>query len=100
MLGFSNGLQADLAGTEYKVSAVVLGKVDSPYFKNNPISESKVPRISNILVPTMTVDEAGQVVFDTVKSKRKMVIKPTIMAVFVFFNRLFPRVFIQLMQIK
>lgn len=54
MLGFSRALQADLYTTNFKVSMIALGKVDSPYFQNNPISESRIPNIANWLIPTLT----------------------------------------------
>lgn len=99
MLGFSKSLQADLFNTPFKVSMIALGKVDSPYFKNNPISEDRIPKIANWLVPTMSEKEAGKVVAKNVRTKRALVIKPFIMALFVFFNRLFPGIFRWLMRI-
>ena len=48
LYGLVKSLQADLFHTNLKVSMVVLGKVDSPYFKNNPISEERIPKIVGI----------------------------------------------------
>ncbi|MDH3321516.1 MAG: SDR family NAD(P)-dependent oxidoreductase [Flavobacteriaceae bacterium] len=99
MLGFSRSLQADLFNTDFKVSMVALGKVDSPYFKNNPISEERIPKIANWLTPTMSQEAAGEVVAKTVKTKRSIVVKPFTMSLFVFLNRLFPGIFSWLMRI-
>ena len=98
MLGFSRSLQADLFNTDFKVSMVALGKVDSPYFENNPISEERIPKIANWLTPVMSQKAAGEVVAKTVKTKRSIVIKPSAMSLFVFLNRLFPGIFRWLMR--
>jgi len=93
MLGFSRALQADLFNTKFKVSMIALGKVDSPYFKNNPTSEDRIPKIANWLVPTMSQKSAGEVIAEIVKTKKAIVIKPFTMSLLVFFNRFFPRLF-------
>jgi len=99
MLGFSRALQADLFNTNFKVSMIALGKVDSPYFKNNPTSEDRIPKIANWLVPTMSQKSAGDVISKIVKTKKAIVIKPSTMSLLVFFNRFFPRLFRWLMRI-
>lgn len=99
MLGFSRSLQADLFNTEFKVSMVALAKVNSPYFKNNPISEDRIPKIANWFIPTMSTKAAGEVIAKTVKTKKAIVIKPFVMSLFVFLNRLFPGMLRWLMRI-
>lgn len=99
MLGFSRALQADLFNTKFKVSMIALGKVDSPYFKNNPTSEDRIPKIANWLVPTMSQKSAGKVIAKIIKTKKAIVIKPFTMSLLVFFNRFFPRLFRWLMRI-
>lgn len=99
MLGFARSLQADLFNTHFKVSLVALGKVDSPYFKNNPVSEERIPKIANLLIPTMSTEEAGKVITQTVNKPSDIVIKPFTMGMFVFLNRLFPGIFRWLMRI-
>lgn len=98
MLGFSRSLQADLGRTNFNVSMVALGKVDSPYFQNNPISEDRIPKIVNWLVPTLSQETAGKVIAKNVRTKKAIVIKPFIMAFFVFMNRLFPSLFRWIMR--
>lgn len=90
LLGFTKSLQADLYGSDFNVSMVALGKVDSPYFKNNPISENKIPKLVNWLVPTLSVNEAAKIIVKTTKRKNKIIIKPNIMRFFVGFNKFFP----------
>lgn len=99
MLGFSKSLQADLYDTNFKVSMIAFGKVESPYFENNPRSEDRIPKIANWLIPTMSLKATGRVIARTVKTKRAVVIKPFLMALFTFLNRLFPGVFRWLMRI-
>jgi short-subunit dehydrogenase len=59
MLGFAKSLQADLFKTNFTVSTIVLGKVDSPYFTNNPMSEERIPRVATLLNPTLSEEAAG-----------------------------------------
>lgn len=99
MLGFSKALQADLYGTNFKISMIALGKVDSPYFDNNPISEDRIPKIANWLIPTMTLDESAKVIVNTVKTKKNTVIKPFMMSLMVLLNRFTPGIFSWLMRI-
>ena len=99
MLGFSRSLQADLFNTNFKVSMIALGKVDSPYFENNPISEDRIPKIANWLVSTMSQKDAGKVIAKTVKTRKAIVIKPFTMSLFVFLNRFFPGMLRWLMRI-
>lgn len=93
MLGFSKSLQADLYGTDFKVSMVALGKVNSPYFANNPKSEERIPSIVNWLVPTLSVEQAGNIIAKSVISKKNIIVKPFLMKVFVALNRIIPGVF-------
>lgn len=98
LLGFSRSLQADLFDTDFKVSMIALGKVNSPYFKNNPISEDRIPKVVGWLIPTMSEETAGKVIARTVQSKAPIVIRPLMMKVSVWLNRIFPGLFIWMMR--
>jgi short-subunit dehydrogenase len=98
MLGFANSLQADLYNSPFSVSMIALGKVDSPYFQNNPISETRIPKIANWLIPTLSEKEAGQIIATNVNNQKKTVIKPFLMSVFVTLNRYMPGLFRWLMR--
>lgn len=93
LLGFSKSLQADLYNTDFKLSMIALGKVNTPYFKNNPTSEDRIPKIVDWLIPTMSEEAAGKIISRTVKSKTTIVIRPFMMMVSVWLNRLFPSLF-------
>ena len=99
MLGFAKALQADLYDTDFKVSMIALGKVDSPYFDNNPVSEDRIPKIADWLIPTMTLDAAAKTIMKTVETKRDIVVKPFMMSIMVFLNRFMPGIFRWLMRI-
>jgi len=99
MLGLAKSLQADFHGTDFTVSMIALGKVDSPYFSNNPISADRIPKIATLLNPTLSEDKAGKIVCKVVKNKKQTIIRPLSMSMFVFMNRLTPGVFSWLMRI-
>jgi len=98
--GFTDALASDLSDTNFKVSAVVLGKVDSPYFTNNPVSEQNIPKIVGLLNPTLSTEKAGNAIVSVVHSKKKTLIRPWSMSMYVFFNRFIPWFFKLLMRIK
>lgn len=93
MLGFTKSLQADLYNTNLKVSMIAFGKVDSPYFKNNPKSEDRIPRIVKWLIPTVTTDYCGKIIANTIKSKKSTVIRPPMMLILATMNRYTPGMF-------
>ena len=98
LLGFAKALQADLFQSHFKVSLVSFGKVDSPYFTNNPVSENRIPKISDWLVPTLSVEDAAKVILKTVKSPKNTTIRPTMMNVLVKMYPFFPKMFSYLMR--
>lgn len=99
MLGFAKSLQADLHGSNFRVSLVSLGKVSSPYFTNNPTSEERIPKIADYLIPTMTETQSGRIVAKVAIKPKNIVIRPFILSVLVFLNRLTPGIFTWLMRI-
>lgn len=98
MLGFSRSLQADLYNSGFKVSMIAFGKVESPYFENNPRSEERIPKIANWLMPTMSLKATGMVIAKTVKTRKRTVNKPLMLSILVFFNRFLPGMFGWLMR--
>jgi short-subunit dehydrogenase len=86
-LGFSKALQTDLHNTDFTVSSVVFGKVDTPYFSNNPISESRIPKIADWLIPTLTAQQAVQRIAKTVKHPKSEVLALFMLGVLVVLNR-------------
>jgi len=72
---------------------IACGKVDSQYFENNPGSAERIPKISTTLVNTITVDDVARAVERTIRSRRKVVVIPFMMSVFVGLNRFMPDFF-------
>lgn len=99
MLGLSRSLQADLYYTDFNVSIIAFGKVDSPYFTSNPVSEDRIPKIADWLIPTMSLRATGKVIARTVQSQKKIIIKPFSLRVLVFLNIFMPGTFRWLMRI-
>jgi len=93
MLGLSKSLQADLYASNINISMIAFGKVDSPYFKNNPLSEDRIPRITKLLIPTVSTDYCGKQLLKLAKTKKKMIVKPFMMSLLVWKNRFFPGLF-------
>lgn len=99
MLGLARSLQADLYYTDFNVSIIALGKVDSPYFTSNPVSEDRIPKIANWLIPTMSLKASGKVIARAVQTQKKIIIKPFSLRVLVFLNIFMPATFRWLMRI-
>ncbi len=98
LLGLSRSLQADLRTTNFGVNMLAFGKVKTPYFTNNPISEERIPKIVDQLIPTLSETEAAQIICRNLFVKNKEFIFPWQMRISVILNRWFPGVFKVLMQ--
>lgn len=91
MLGLARSLHADLRSGPLNVSMIALGKVDSPYFTNNPVSEERIPRAVDWLTPTLSEFEAGKAVANLVERPRAEVVRPQSMRTLIYLNRFFPK---------
>jgi short-subunit dehydrogenase len=89
MRGFSEALDADLHGTGVDVSLVAPGKVSSAYFKNNPGSEERIPGIAN-LYATLTPEQVARLIAQAVERRKRVVIRPRLLALTVYWSRWFP----------
>jgi short-subunit dehydrogenase len=88
--GFSNALRADFRGTGLTVTDVVMTKVSSEYWSNNPGSEERVPWVDR-LIPTLTPERAGEIITHAVERERREVHAPSMWRAFHMFGRFFPR---------
>jgi short-subunit dehydrogenase len=75
MRTFHNALSQDLAGTGVTSSHVIFGRIDSPYFDNNPGVVEKMPKIG-AMIPTLTLDACARVLVDVARRPRHEVIVP------------------------
>jgi short-subunit dehydrogenase len=97
MRGFSEALAADLHGTGVDVSLVVPGKVSSDYFEANPGSEERIPRVAR-LYRTLSPEEVAREILRAVERRRRLVIRPWLLAATVFWARTFPATVRPLLQ--
>ncbi len=90
---FTEALQEELRTTNIHVSMLVAGKVDSPYFTNNPISAERIPKISTMLMKTLTVEQVAKTILKIINTRKKIVIIPWEMSLSVILNKYFPGIF-------
>ena len=88
--GFSAALRVDLRGTGVTVTDVVMARIASTYWENNPGADERVPWIDH-LIPTMPVEQAARVVTDAVERERREATGPPMYTAFHQIGRLFPR---------
>jgi short-subunit dehydrogenase len=68
--GFSAALRADVRGTGLTVTDVVLSKIASSYWQNNPGSEERAPWVDR-LIPTLSPERAAAIVTRAVERERR-----------------------------
>jgi len=93
MRGFNEALRADLHNTGIRVMLIAPGKVDTPYFKNNPNTENRIPTVATLkpFYNTLTPNQvASAIVKGILKNKREVII-PFSMKLTVWVARIFPR---------
>jgi short-subunit dehydrogenase len=91
LLGFTEALRADVKGTGIDVTLVVLGTVETPYWKHNPGSREHVPAGNPILAPVLSPEEAADAIFRGVEARKRRVVKPAILLALFLLNALAPR---------
>lgn len=89
--GLAEALQSELKGKGISVTLVVLGTVDTPYWEHNPGSRRNVPKTSELLLPTLTAEQAAQAIVDGAARKRTFVVRPGLYRALFVLNALFPR---------
>jgi short-subunit dehydrogenase len=87
--GFSKALRADLDGTGIGVTLYESGVVTSDYWKNNPGSRERVPRMGK-LVPEVTPEQAANAIVNGVQRNRRHVVIPFMMRFTCWNHALFP----------
>jgi len=87
--GFSEALRADLDGTGIGITLYESGVVASDYWKNNPGSRERVPRMGK-LVPEVTPEQAADAIVDGVQRNRCHVVIPFMMRLTCWNHALFP----------
>jgi short-subunit dehydrogenase len=88
--GFSAALRVDLRGTGVTVTDVVMSKIASSYWDNNPGAAQRLPWVDR-LVPTMSVEQAAAVITRAVERERREATGPPMYTAIHQIGRLFPR---------
>ena len=88
--GFSTALRVDLRGTGVSVTDVVMGRISSSYWENNPGSEDRMPWVDRI-IPTLSEERAAEVVVRAVDRERRLATAPALYTAFHHVGRVFPR---------
>jgi short-subunit dehydrogenase len=91
LAGFTESLRADVRGTGLSVTLVVLGIVESPYWKHNPGSRERAPVMNPMIVPPLSPEQAAEAIFAGVEGGKRMVVKPAILRTLFLLNALAPR---------
>ena len=87
--GFSEVLRADLHGTGIKVTSVVMGHVDSPYYENNPSTTARIASLDR-LIPTLSEEQAGEIVTKASEQGKHNVFAPAMIRMLINLHRIAP----------
>lgn len=90
MKGLSDALRADLCGTGVDITHYESGPIATPYWRNNPGSRERVPKIARWLVPILTQQRVANAVVDAVQHKRRLIVIPLMMQLVYLLNYLAP----------
>lgn len=74
--GFADALRTELKPTGIGVTLIVLGTVESPYWKHNPGSRENLPETDERMLPTLSLEEAAQAIVEGVERGKGLVVKP------------------------
>lgn len=96
--GLHESLCQDLAGTGVRSCHVVFGKVNSPYFDENPGAAEKLPGIART-IRTLSTDECGRMVAQLVEHPKRELIYPFMLRLYSWNYRVAPALVLWLLRI-
>ena len=88
--GFTEALRSEVKGKGLKVTLVVLGTVETPYWQHNPGSREHVPATNQTLMPTLSVEEAAATILNGIAAGKTTVVKPGLYRALFLLNALAP----------
>ena len=88
--GFAEALRSEVKGKGLKVTLVVLGTVETPYWQHNPGSREHVPATNQTLMPTLSVEEAAATIMKGIAAGKTAVVKPGLYRALFLLNALAP----------
>ncbi|MGB8274558.1 MAG: SDR family NAD(P)-dependent oxidoreductase [Alphaproteobacteria bacterium] len=95
--GLAEALRSDLFGTGLKVTHFIAGGVESPYWKVNPGSRERIPKIGR-LIPVLSPEKTAAALARAVEGNKREVVVPFMMKMNFIQHALFPRVVEWLMR--
>lgn len=87
--GFHDALAQDLAGTGVRSCHAIFGKIDSPYFDNNPGVLDKMPMLAKT-IPTLSPEACAMKLTRLAERPKHRIVSPWVLRVHTEFGRLFP----------
>lgn len=87
--GFHEALAQDLVGTGVRSCHAIFGKINSPYFDNNPGVLDKMPMIAKT-VPTLTPEACAKQIKKLADRPKHRIVFPWVLRIHTEFGRLFP----------
>ncbi len=88
--GFAEALRSEVKGKGLKVTLVVLGTVETPYWQHNPGSRKHVPATNETLMPTLSAEEAAATILNGIAAGKTTVVKPGLYRALYLLNALAP----------
>lgn len=87
--GFHEALAQDLAGTGVRSCHAIFGRVESPYFENNPGALERMPMLAKT-IPTLSPQACALHLTSLAERPKHRIIVPWVLRVHAEFGRLFP----------
>jgi NADP-dependent 3-hydroxy acid dehydrogenase YdfG len=98
MRGMHQALCDDLYWTGVRSCHLVLGKVSSEYFDDDPLSEGRIPKLAKT-VRTLTPDDCAKIIARMIRRPRREAVYPFMMRIYYWMYLLFPWVTRQLLRL-
>jgi uncharacterized protein len=89
--GLADSLRSELKAKGLKVTLVVLGTVDTPYWEHNPGSLENMPKTDPRVMPVLTPGQAAEAIVAGAETGKPLVVRPAIYRMLFILNTLFPR---------
>ena len=88
--GFSSALRVDMRKTGVTVTDVVMSRITSSYWENNPGTTDRIPWIDR-LIPALSPEQAAEIVTRAVEREPREATGPLMFTIFHQIVRVFPR---------
>ena len=74
--GFTEALRSDFYGTGLRVTHFVAGHTESDYWKTNPGSEERMPKIASLMMPALSPSYVARALVRGIETNRREVVVP------------------------